>query len=737
MKKLCLSALLLFLVAVAAAGQPTGRAAGLAAGRDAAEVKTTFQTASSWKPEIDVRADGVMVYGPGALGERINSWRERGYAVHFMTGIAWGDYGAYLNGDWDGRSHLDEAQRDAAGNPVLHGPGSPYYVPTLSYLEYLKQVIIKPVIDEGVDAIFLEEPEFWAFSGYSEAFKREWQDHYGMPWQPQHSSPENTYLSNKLKYRLYIRALDEVFRFAKEYGRSKGIDVKCYVPTHSLLSYSQIRMVSPEAGLASLPSVDGYIAQVWTGTARCPNRYRGVAAERVFEAAFLEYGSMASMTAPTGRKLFFLTDPVEDARRDWADYKRNYEATFVAQLLYPAVADFEIMPWPNRIYCGTYPKGPDSDERIPIPPAYATQMQVMTGALNDMPRGSTRGRISGTQGVSVLMGNSLMFQRFPEHAGYHDPELSNYFGLAMPFVKRGVPVGAVHLENLAYPEALEGTRVLLMTYSNLKPLDPEAHRHLAEWVKRGGSIVYCGRDDDPFQGVREWWNSGSEGVWAAPSDHLFSLMGIPPGAAAGDYTFGEGRVTVLRQDPKEFVAAADAESPLIDAVERLYEMGYSNHFTLERGKYLIAAVMKESVSDEPLRLRGRFIDLFNPDLPVCQDVTLPPGESALLIDLSKVGRQAQVLAAAGRCSEESRGRRTYSFVCRAPLGTEGVARVRLPRRPRTVTVDGVDLPASWDDSVPSASLDAVGSSASWDSTSRTLLLRFSNSPSGVHISLRW
>ena len=57
--------------------------------------------------------------------------------------------------------------------------------------------------------------------------------------------------------------------------------------------------------------------------------------ERVFENAYLEYGSMESMTEPTGRKLFFLTDPIEDWPRDWADYRVNYQATFTAQLLYP------------------------------------------------------------------------------------------------------------------------------------------------------------------------------------------------------------------------------------------------------------------------------------------------------------------------------------------------------------------------------------------------------------------
>jgi hypothetical protein len=46
-------------------------------------------------------------------------------------------------------------------------------------------------------------------------------------------------------------------------------------PTHSLLNYAHWRIVSPESSLARLEGCDGYIAQVWTGTVREPNHFRG------------------------------------------------------------------------------------------------------------------------------------------------------------------------------------------------------------------------------------------------------------------------------------------------------------------------------------------------------------------------------------------------------------------------------------------------------------------------------
>ena len=668
--------------------------------------KTTFQTSHGWRPTLDNRADAVMVYGVnGSLEERLASWQQRGYRTHFMTGIAWGGYQDYFTGEWDGRMHLDEGQVTAAGDTLWHGKMVPYIVPTENYLAYFKERILKRVIDAGVDDIFLEEPEFWASAGYSDAFKREWEANYGTPWQPQHSSPEAAYLSNKLKYHLYYRALDQAFTYAKDYGRSLGRDIRCYVPTHSLVNYSMWHIVSPEASLASLPSVDGYIAQVWTGTSRAANYYQGRRQERVFETAYLEYGCMASMTAPTGRQLWLLTDPIEDRARDWEDFRRNYQATFTAQLLYPQIASYEVMPWPERIYERPYRVRGGSEETSLIPEDFASMMHVMIDALQHMPEGTVPAR-----DVSVLMGNSLMFQ--------DDPDLSNFFGLALPLLKRGCPVGIAHIENLGYPKTLEGVKLLLMTYANMKPLSPDGHTYLADWVRHGGRLVYCATDDDPFQSVPEWWNSGGN-AYKAPSDHLFERMGIPAGAPAGRYAFGKGSVCIVRQDPKDFVLAEDGESSLLEAVDGLIgPLEITNAFTLERGPYRIVAVLDEG-SDRPYVAEGCLIDLYDPSLPVYTRREVLPGQQALFYDVSKAGKGPAILAAASRAYEEKRSGNSFSYVCKGPERTVNVSRILLPGRPVSVLVNGAE--ASFD----------------WDETSRTAFLRFPNSPDGVSVRLQW
>ena len=722
--------------------------------------KTEFQTGGAWKPTTDTRSDIAIVYGVNDRGmtfeQRVQSWRDKGYTAAFMTGIAWGGYQDYFTGKWDGSPHFDEAQMEQIGDTIWHGRLTPYIVPTKNFLTYFKEKIIKRVIDAGIDAIYLEEPEYWARAGYSPAFKTAWKDYYGTDWRPQHESAENTYLSNKLKYHLYYKALEDAFTYAKSYGKSKGMNVRCYVATHSLLNYSLWQIVSPEASLASLPCVDGYIVQSWTGTAREPNYFNGIAKSRTFETAFLEYGCMRSMTAPTGRKLFFENDPVEDVRRDWSDYKKNYETTFTAELFYPDIDNYEVMPWPDRIFDGQYFINRTSSEKAPMPKSYSTQLLVMINTLNNMP--VSENKTSGTQGISVLMGNSLMFQQLPTHDNgkafenpyfsnfyetsgmFHryptnpklvDPLLSNFYGEALPFLERGVPVNIVHLENVGFEKAFDDTKVLLMSYSNMKPLAEKAHEALAQWVRNGGVIVYSGRDDDPFQTVKEWWNSDGK-KYACPADDLFEKLGIGQDPKEGIYPVGKGSICIIRKDPKEYVLETNGDTLLRNKVEQLYErstgkkVGYKNSFYLRRGPYEIISVLDEATA-VPYTIKGKLIDLFDPTLPVLSEKQVNPGDQALLYNIDLVPNPAkpQVLASASRVYEETVEKKSYSFIVKSPANTTNVMRVLLPAEPKKITLsDAKGKP------IPDAK-------TAWDAQTKTTFLTFPNDPNGIKVKLEW
>lgn len=722
--------------------------------------KTTFQTGAAWRATTDSRADVAIVYGaggrPGQFEQRVQSWRDHGYRLGFMTGMAWGGYQDYFMGKWDGKLHFDEGQKMMNGDTVWHGKNTPYVTPTMNFLKYFKEQVIKKAIDAGIDAIYLEEPEYWVKSGYEEAFKTEWKAYYGFDWKPQHESAENMYLSNKLKYYLYYRALKESFTYAKEYGKTKGMNVRCYVPTHSLINYSMWQIVSPEASLASLDCVDGYIVQSWTGTAREPNYFNGIAKERSFETAFLEYCCMKSMTAPTGRKLFFENDPVEDTRRDWADYRKNYQTTFTAELFFPDIDNYEVMPWPDRIFDGKYFTSRTSNERAGMPRSYSTQMMVMINSLNDIK--TSTNKTSGTHGISVLMGNSMMFQRLPAHddgkawadpyySSFYetsgmfnrvpsnnklmDPQLSNFFGEALPFLKRGVPVDIVHIENVGYEKALADTKVLLMSYSNMKPLEEKAHDALAKWVRNGGVIVYSGRDDDPFQTVQDWWNKGSK-KFKCPADDLFTKLGIGANPKAGTYPVGKGKISIIRKDPKEYVMEADMDGILRNKVGALYQQAtgkkvvYKNSFYLARGPYDIISVMDEGVSNEPFTIKGKLIDLYDPALPVLSEKQVKVGEQGYLYNVGRVPhpQTPQVLATAARVYEERVEAGSYSFTAKSPLNTTNAMRVLLPGQPKKVTVTD-------------ASGQTIEFKNTWDAGSKTEFLSFENSPEGVKVRVEW
>ncbi|WP_457287643.1 hypothetical protein [Pedobacter sp. UYP24] len=699
--------------------------------------KTAFQTGSAWRPEIDVRSDIAIIYGANdhknmTFAERVKSWRDHGYQTNFMTGIAWGEYADFFLGKWDGQNHMGIGQVEMNGDTIWHNKGVvPYIVPVKSFVEYMKTAIIKKVIDAGITNIFLEEPEFWARAGYEEPFKLEWQKFYGFPWRAQHLSAENTYLSNKLKYQLYYNAIRDVSGYAKEYGKSKGLLVKVFIATHSLVNYASWKIVSPEASLASLPSIDGYIAQVWTGTAREPVFFKGKSKERVFENAFLEYGSMVSMTAPTNRKLFFLTDPIEDRERDWADYKRNYEATFTAKLLYPMVADYEVMPWPERIYTHPY-KVANSKEEVLIPKYYSTQMEVMINSLNDIP--SSLNKVSGVNGIGVLMGNSLMFQSFPSHNGYDDPYFSNFYGQTIPLLKNGIPVKTVHMENLSYAATLNDIKVLILSYSNMKPNNPEVHKYLAEWVRKGGVLIYCGRDNDPYQTVMEWWNTNGL-TFKSPVDHLFNLLNIKE-LSGNDQVFetGKGFVHIIRKNPKEFIIKSDGAEDFLSIVKRAYEneakagqLIVKNNLVLHRGPYDIISVMDESSSSESYVQNGDLIDLFDPKLPVLKQKIVEPGNQAYLYNIDRVPDKTkpQVLASAARVYDEIRLKGEYSFITKSPINTLNSMRVLLPAKAKSISVvnnKGNALP----------NVNNI-----WDNGSKTLYLGFPNDPEGISIKISY
>lgn len=711
----------------------------------------SFQTSGPWSPRTNLNADVAMVYGIGPrMPENIKTWQQHGYTTHVMTGVAWGQYQDYLNGQFDGVKHWDQAQTESTGKLILHGgnPNIPYISPGENYGTYLTAGV-KRALDAGAQAIHLEEPEFWARGGWEQNFKAEWKAYYHEDWQVPNASPDAQYRASKLKYFLYRRALSQVFAFVKQYGETNHRVIRCYVPTHSLINYAHWRIVSPESSLIDV-GADGYIAQVWTGTARTANLYEGKRKERTFETAFLEYGAMQNLVRASGKRVWYLNDPIEDnPNHDWTDYRMNWESTLTASLLQPEVWHYEIMPWPDRVFNSRHPmkssapeksvkeqeevpigtglggfgKSDPVAERVGIPKPYETELQAVITALGEMKQSDVRWENAGTRNTGVLISDTMMFQRADPSPS--DANLGSFYGLALPLVKRGVPVEPVQIESANTPGFLNRYKLLMLSYEGQKPPTPKFHEALAQWVRDGGALVVIDDDRDPYLTVREWWNAAPL-TYATPRQHLFTQLGIAQ-HAVGLHHVGKGVVVHEPLSPAGLSYREDgAESvrKLVRQAAAAVKLPWkeTDSLVLRRGPYVIAAGMEESVpSARSYVLHGRYLNLFDSELPVLTDVAVNPGSRMLLLDLAQSDSTIpKVVAAACRVREQNYKGTSLTFRADGIGSTNGLVRIVSRTPPQKVRIAGV-----------------VQDASTYDYSHGTTRIRFQNSVTPVLVEVQF
>lgn len=690
--------------------------------RPQAEERLSFQTQESFDPRVNLNADVAMVYGiDKTLPERLATWKARGYIPEVMTGVSWGEYQDYYYGRFDGKNHLDEAQMQKNGDRIGHGGDVYYMAPSEAYGRFLSMGV-KRALDAGAQGIYLEEPEIWVRSGWEEGFKREWQSYYGEAWIEPDSSPDAQYRASKLKYFLYRRTLSQIFDFVKAYAKEHNRDIKCYVPTHSMLNYANWGIVSPESSLLDV-GADGYIAQVWTGTARTPNFYAGIEKERTFETAFLEYNSMQNLVRASGKRVWYLNDPIEDnANHSWFDYRTNWESTLIASLLQPEVYRYEIMPWPHRIFEKKYPSTQPvthNTPRVPIPQAYETELQAVITAMGDLkqPDDQVKWLAAGTAQTGVLVADTMMFQRFGP--GSSDSRLGNFYGLSLPLLMHGIPVEPVQIETAQ----LSRYKVLLLTYEGQKPPKPEFHKALADWVKAGGALVVIDNDQDPFNKVREWWNTGDR-HYTTPREHLFEELGLNP-SEEGQHAVGKGVVVFKSASPAGYSRSKSGAEAVRLATQQAMTAIHlpwqtSSALVLKRGPYIVAAGLESTEGVTPAKpLTGRLVSLFDSKLEEQSQYTVTPGSRALLLDVNAAAPKG-VIAAACRVTAEKHEGRSIQFDADGQAESKAVVLVKVPGQPKSVTLNG----------------QPIGSDA-MDYRDGLLRLRFDNMITPQHIDVNW
>ena len=227
--------------------------------------------------------------------------------------------------------HPDEAQVDAVGRPITAGD-SYYFNPTAGRIA-LERAYFETALANGSEGICPEEPEYFARAGYEPAFKSAWQQSYKTPWLDPASN-----ISARSGRPAYGAIGDKSDLPTAEPARrypARGAPNGSAAQPASLCAFRE-----SSARTTRLPAsaVQDVVGQVWTGSARTPVRYVGLRQDHTFSLAYLEYSSLYNLIRGTGRRLWFVSDPLEDdPSRSPNDYKSHYELTVAASLLFPEV----------------------------------------------------------------------------------------------------------------------------------------------------------------------------------------------------------------------------------------------------------------------------------------------------------------------------------------------------------------------------------------------------------------
>lgn len=204
---------------------------------------------------------------------------------------------------------------------------------------------------------------------------------------------------------------------------------------------------------------------------------------------------------------------------------------------------------------------------------------------------------------------------------------------------------------------------------------------------------------------------------------------MPEFADEGTYSFGKGKIRVIRSNPEDFVKSEDADFALVNSVDSLFNgvtdehLNIRNYLDIRRGAYRVISVMDESPDSSAFKASGLYIDLFSSYLPIVDSVEVYPGDQAFLYDLSmlKNSDKAQVIASSSRIYDEVWNENSYSFITRGPLYTNSVLRIYSPTKAKNVWV------------LNKKGKKQKNITIEWDETSNTYYLKFKNLKEGVKV----
>lgn len=593
-----------------------------------------------------------------------------------------------------------------------------YTIPTLGNVEFARR-FYEENLQPAMRGFCFDEPEIWTDAGYSEAFKAEWRAHYGEEWVAPHLSVEARYKAEQLKRFLVRRWVETILTDAT--ARRPGM--ARLIATHSQASYANMGMGAHHYALFTIPGLDEVVAEVWN---------------EPFDSCYAQYSSFWHQVRDSHKQMWLMADPWGDSPAMSLDYyRRSYGANVVAAMMFPAAERFQPLIWPNRLY-GHIPREYETIINS-VTGVLTELWRYRDGTLQAGTRGVATfvadsmswqrsepapSDLDGFDGFTLslirrgLPVDVLPLERVAER-GFLDE--SKVVLLSYDYLK---PTEAA--QNQALSDWTKNGGVLVCfggtdAYNTVRdawwtkagfasPLEdlfarlglPLSHPTVLAEAGRPAEIEPVGSDagNAPFRvpvgpssGERQYRLRKSVQTQvetaAALSDPTYPLtVYTPPPGATPLYRLkstgapivwsarvGKGTILFAGIAPG-FIKTSPEGADLLAALvkqgcaaqgERYAE---TNCFVLKRGPYV--AIRTYAATHE---LRGRYVDVFSPNLDVLVNPIIPAQTNALLVELGTGRGHEEPRAVSGRLVSWYASAQTTSLVVRAPAQTNGAARL--------------------------------------------------------------
>jgi hypothetical protein len=677
---------------------------------------STFITSASWEkwysPARDMCTDELMLsMGTDATDAALaQSWRDEGeYNFVVRQGKYYGypTTTDYLDGTFDGSTHYDEIEIDASSNQK-------HILTTTNWQNYLNEEVLKPILDMGIDGINLEEAFVYSNTGYSDAFKDEYQAFHGSAWVNPISSINARYNCEKVRAHLWENTIPNTADFVHDYGDTIGTNPLFITAQHSPINYRQWGLVFPFKTFLT-DKLDRLYAWVWSDTTRQNITYRGATGTRVIDYGFLEYSYFSNFGRDQSYETWFIHDPASDVvgveDRQWPEYQDWYERTVIASLLFPDITRFVLTPWPERVFTweNTYTGF--------CPQDYMMEILNVFRACEDMHNQTEVERNYQGCSIGIPVADSMMWQTNPS-----GNTLTSFTGLALPLLNKGIPVEIFPLERSTESGYLDFYDVIILSYDMFKPLEQAYNTAIADWVKAGGVLILF-EGGDAYNNVSEWWQSAG---YSSPANHLLSELGALPISSPTTASISSGVLYYEATAPSIFATNSSQADRLISIVQNTIE-GHTSYaydapgnLVLSRGDYTIAYA-----SELPCELSGKYLNILDPDLVIDNDPTVAVGEYRLYKTVPDTTTIPLLLATNSQAKYTKEQADKTTVMVSGPLGTLGIAKfishTKVPTEFHVYNQLGEELPIEWQ----------------WDVLNQVLSLKYNHSPWGDIISIIW